>query len=97
LLIALSIVHGFKSTINEKIVGFAPHITVNSYTGDTISCGYPPGPHQRTAGVGRAQPVALGQVMVQSTRDVSGTVIKGVPENGDVTNLRTYVTRELMT
>ena len=27
LLIALSIVHGFKTTINEKILGFAPHLT----------------------------------------------------------------------
>jgi lipoprotein-releasing system permease protein len=28
LLIALSIVHGFKETIQEKVINFAPHITV---------------------------------------------------------------------
>jgi lipoprotein-releasing system permease protein len=94
LLIALSIVHGFKSTINEKIVGFAPHITVNSYASDTINRADTLQVHiSNIAGVAQSQPVVLGQVMVQSTRDVSGTVIKGVHENGDVTNLRTYVTR----
>src|SRR6056297_1165828 len=36
LLIALSIVHGFKSTINDKIVGFAPHITIHSFTGQPL-------------------------------------------------------------
>jgi len=94
LLIALSIVHGFKSTINEKIVGFAPHVTVASYTGeplfraDTLQTFI-----SELPGVDRAQPVALGQVMIQSTRDVSGTLIKGVPVEGDVTNLHTYISR----
>ena len=94
LLIALSIVHGFKSTINEKIVGFAPHVTVASYTGeplfraDTLQTFI-----SELPGVDKAQPVALGQVMIQSTRDVSGTLIKGVPVEGDVTNLRTYISR----
>jgi len=92
LLIALSIVHGFKSTINEKIVGFAPHITVNSYMGDPL---FRADTLQtfisRIDGVGKTQPVVLGQVMIQSSRDVSGTLIKGVPPEGDVTNLRTYI------
>ena len=92
LLIALSIVHGFKSTINEKIVGFAPHITVNTFMND---------PMNRAdtlqvflddiPGVAKAQPVILGQVMIQSSRDVSGSGIKGVPVEGDVTQLREYI------
>ena len=92
LLIALSIVHGFKSTINEKIVGFAPHITVNTFMND---------PMNRAdtlqvflddiPGIEKAQPVILGQVMIQSTRDVSGSGIKGVPVEGDVTQLREYI------
>ncbi|MGF1671870.1 MAG: ABC transporter permease, partial [Balneolaceae bacterium] len=36
LLIALSIVHGFKSTINNKILDFSPHVTVFSYGGDPL-------------------------------------------------------------
>lgn len=92
LLIALSIVHGFKSTINEKIVGFAPHITVNTFMNDpllradtlqTYLSDFPD--------VEEVQPVVLGQVMIQAGGDVSGTLIKGVPESGDVTHLRDYI------
>src|SRR5690554_4168178 len=36
LLIALSIVHGFKSAIHEKVLGFAPHITITSATPDPL-------------------------------------------------------------
>jgi lipoprotein-releasing system permease protein len=92
LLIALSIVHGFKSTINDKIVGFAPHITIHSFTGQ---------PLQRTdtletyllsfEGVEDVQSVLTGQVMIQSARDVSGTLIKGVPLPGDITDLKSYI------
>lgn len=92
LLIALSIVHGFKSTINEKIVGFAPHITVNSYMGDPL---FRADTLQtfisKIDGVGKTQPVVTGQVMIQASGDVSGTLIKGVPAEGDVTSLRTYI------
>lgn len=42
-------------------------------------------------GVKEVQPVVLGQVMIQSAGDVSGTLIKGVPESGDVTQLRDYI------
>ena len=93
LLIALSIVHGFKSTINEKIVGFAPHVTVSTFMPDqmqradtlqTFISDFP--------GVANAQPAAIGEVMIQSVRDISGTVIKGVnPVDGDVTRLQDYL------
>lgn len=92
LLIALSIVHGFKSTINEKIVGFAPHVTVTSYMGDPL---FRADTLQTFIGsidgVGNVQPVVLGQVMIQGSRDASGTLIKGVPAEGDVTDLRAYI------
>jgi lipoprotein-releasing system permease protein len=42
-------------------------------------------------GIEKAQPVILGQVMIQSSRDVSGSGIKGVPVEGDVTQLREYI------
>ena len=94
LLIALSIVHGFKSTINEKIVGFAPHVTVSSYMGDPLMRSDTLRTYvNNIPGVEQSQPVVIGQVMIQSARDVSGTVIKGVSEDGDVTRLRTYITQ----
>lgn len=92
LLIALSIVHGFKSTINEKIVGFAPHITVSSYINNTIVRADTLETFLvNIPNVSSAQSVMTGQVMIQSARDVSGSALKGVPESGDVTNLRDYI------
>jgi lipoprotein-releasing system permease protein len=92
LLISLSIVHGFKSTINEKIMGFAPHVTVHSFMNDPILrsdtlhtyIGAMPG-------ISKAQPTILGQVMIQGPGEVSGTGIKGVPDEGDVTHLRDFI------
>jgi lipoprotein-releasing system permease protein len=92
LLISLAIVHGFKSTINEKILGFAPHVTVHTFMGDpmkradTLQVFI-----ENKPGVSKVQPVILGQVMIQGRNDVSGTGIKGVPEEGDVTQLRNYI------
>jgi len=92
LLIALSIVHGFKSTINEKIVGFAPHITVNTFMNDPMNRADTLQVFlDEIPGIEKAQPVVLGQVMIQSSRDVSGSGIKGVPVEGDVTQLREYI------
>lgn len=92
LLIALSIVHGFKSTINEKIVGFAPHITVNTFMNDPMNRADTLQVFlDEIPGIEKAQPVILGQVMIQSSRDVSGSGIKGVPVDGDVTQLREYI------
>lgn len=92
LLIALSIVHGFKSTINEKIVGFAPHITVNSYISEQISRADTLQTFLKNIDHNiNAQSVITGQVMIQSVSDVSGSAIKGVPVSGDITNLRNYI------
>lgn len=92
LLIALSIVHGFKSTINEKIIGFAPHVTVNTFMNDPLLRADTLQTYLSDfSGVEEVQPVVLGQVMIQSAGDVSGTLIKGVSESGDVTQLRDYI------
>lgn len=92
LLIALSIVHGFKSTINEKIIGFAPHVTVGTFMNDPLLRADTLETYLSDfSGIDKVQPVVLGQVMIQSGGDVSGTLIKGVPESGDVTELRDYM------
>lgn len=92
LLISLSIVHGFKSTINEKILGFAPHITNQTFIGE---------PLQRADtlqvylaqidGVARVEPAVTGNVMIQGASDISGSVIKGINPGGDVTQLSSYI------
>ncbi len=93
LLIALSIVHGFKSTINEKILGFAPHFTVVTYANpyieraDTLVSYLQSFPE-----VENVQPAIEGQVMIQTSEEVSGTILKGVSVDGGVSKLHDYVT-----
>lgn len=79
LLIALSIVHGFKSTINGKIMDFAPHITVTTFTErpiervDTLLAHL-----DRYPEIKSKQVVVQGQVMIQTRDQVTGTTLKGV-------------------
>jgi len=93
LLISLSIVHGFKSTINEKILGFAPHITVEPFVNEPLQRADTLEPYLQTfEDVYRIEPAVLGNVMIQSSAGISGTVIKGVNPGGDLTQLHTYIT-----
>ncbi|MEL7834718.1 ABC transporter permease [Fodinibius sp. Rm-B-1B1-1] len=94
LLIALSVVHGFKSVIDNKVLGFAPHVTVTTFGGNTINRAdtllsdlesYPE--------IDQAQAVIDGQTMLQTPDDVTGTLLKGVDINGDVTEIRNYISK----
>lgn len=93
LLIALMIVHGFKSVIQDKTLGFAPNITIETFgaqrihEADTLArwaAAFP--------GVDRAEPVILGQGMAQVGQLVEGTFLKGVPQSGDLTRIPSFVT-----
>jgi lipoprotein-releasing system permease protein len=94
LLIALSIVHGFKSAINDKVLGFAPHITVTSFSNqpldraDTLLSNLSKYPE-----IDQAQAVLSGQAMVQTSDNVTGTLLKGVDLKGDVTDIKNYIDR----
>lgn len=82
LLIALSIVHGFKSTINEKILGFAPHLTVTTYTGTPIFRADTVLQHlEAYPEIEHMQMVVHGQVMIQTKNQINGTILKGVDTN----------------
>jgi lipoprotein-releasing system permease protein len=94
LLIALSVVHGFKSVIDNKVLGFAPHVTVTSFSGgdinraDTLLSKIETHPE-----IDKAQAVINGQTMIHGGDDVTGTLLKGVDESGDVTDIRNYITK----
>ncbi|MDX1637588.1 MAG: ABC transporter permease [Balneolaceae bacterium] len=94
LLIALSIVHGFKSVINDKIIGFAPHITVTTfsdeplYRADTLLSTL-----QQYPEIAQAQQVVTGQAMIQSSNEISGMFLKGVDRSGDISEMRSYINR----
>ena len=91
LLIALSIVHGFKSTINNKILGFAPHITVLSFTdqpiyrADTLNTYL-----NQFEEIESSQIVSEGQVMVQTKKGITGTLLKGISDP-DIYAFRDYI------
>lgn len=92
LLIALSIVHGFKSTIDNKVLGFAPHITISTFTDDPLYRSDTLVTHVKGFDeVERVQAVVTGQAMIQSSEEVTGIFIKGVDPAGDVTDLRQYI------
>lgn len=92
LLIALSIVHGFKSTINDKVLGFAPHFTITQYLdpfverSDTLLTYLDQFPE-----IEQKQAVIEGQVMIQTRDEVTGTILKGVEREGGVSDLKEYV------
>ncbi|SMO89248.1 ABC transporter permease [Gracilimonas mengyeensis] len=94
LLIALSVVHGFKSTINGKIMDFAPHITLVSYAGspihraDTLLTALDQFPEIETK-----QAIIQGQVMVQTRDAVNGTALKGVDLEEPEYGISGYITK----
>jgi len=92
LLIALSVVHGFKDTIEEKILGFGNHITVYTHTNQPIYRADTLVTYLRNMpDIVDAQAVVYGQGMVQAGEFVDGTFIKGVDESGDLSNLREFI------
>lgn len=92
LLIALSVVHGFKSVIDNKVLGFAPHITVSTFNEGTIYRADTLVTHLKSyPQVDEAQAVVFGQSMIQSPEDVTGTMVKGVDRGEDVTDIRDYI------
>lgn len=92
LLIALSVVHGFKSTINDKILGFAPHITVSSYTGSPIFRADTVLSHlDQFPEIAHKQMIVQGQVMIQTRDGISGTILKGVEADGANVGVANYI------
>jgi len=87
-------VHGFKSTIDNKVLGFAPHVTVSTfgqepiYRTDTLLTDINKFPE-----IDQAQAIVTGQAMIQSPQKVTGTFLKGVEPSGDVTDLKQYIAK----
>ena len=92
LLIALSIVHGFKTTINSKVLGFAPHVTITTfsdqpmYRADTMMVFL-----DRFEEIESKQIITMGRVMIQTKDGVTGTLLKGVDPLNDISQLREYI------
>lgn len=92
LLISLSVVHGFKSVIEEKILGFGTHISIETfaampvYRADTLVTWL-----KQVPDIEAIQPVIYGQGMIQVGSNVEGSFIKGVPGGRDLSDLDRYI------
>jgi lipoprotein-releasing system permease protein len=88
LLISLSIVHGFRSTIEDKILGFGSHLRITSivntplYRADTLVARLSERPD-----VARVQPVVEGQVILQIGDRVEGSFLRGVVPESETTDI----------
>lgn len=93
LLIALSIVHGFKSTIEGKITGFMPNITVETFSGEPISRADTLVAYLNSrSDVANAQPVDMSQVMVQTGDHAEGVILRGMNQDNHLSSIRKYIT-----
>lgn len=94
LLIALSVVHGFKSVIDNKVLGFAPHVTVSTFgSGDINRADTLLTDLKEYSEIDQVQAVMGGQMMIQTSDEVTGTLLKGVDKNGDVTDIKKYISK----
>lgn len=92
LLIALSIVHGFKTVIHDKIVGFGPEIVIQTfsdypiYQSDTLITYLLNKPE-----IEFAQVVIESQAMIQVGEQVEGVILRGVENEDKITSLPHYI------
>lgn len=92
LLISLSVVHGFKSVINEKIYGYGPEIVIKSFSNyplyqtDTLITFLKKYPE-----VDIIQPVIQTQAMLQNGNDVEGILLRGIVSQDSITDLPKYI------
>lgn len=88
LLISLSIVHGFRSTIQDKVIGFGSHVRITSmvgaplYRADTLAVRL-----SEWHEIERVQPVVEGQLIVQVGDRIEGSFLRGVGDGQDVTDI----------
>lgn len=92
LLIALSVVHGFRSVIEQKTLQFAPHVTVVApfaeqiHRADTLTAWL-----NGRDGVAVASAMVRAEVMVQSGGRITGGVLQGVPATGGALDLSGFI------
>ncbi|TNE71219.1 ABC transporter permease [bacterium] len=92
LLMALSIVHGFKSVIHNKIMSYGPEIVIQTfsdypmYRSDTLLTFL-----SKEAEILAAQPVIESQIMIQIGDRVEGVFLRGLESEDRITKLPEYV------
>jgi lipoprotein-releasing system permease protein len=95
LIVVLSVMTGFETTLKEKIIGTQAHLVVQKTVQDGIE-NYDEVTKkvEEVKGVVSAAPFIFSQVMLSTDTNVSGVVVKGIDpiRTGNVTELLVYLT-----
>src|SRR5262245_12624992 len=80
--IVLAVMTGFEEDLRDRILGFSPHIIVQSHAGTIRDYGAAVDRVRATHGVVAAAPFVYSQVMLTTAQAVAGAVVRGVePEH----------------
>jgi lipoprotein-releasing system permease protein len=76
--VVLSVMTGFEEDLRDRILGFNPHVLVTSYTG--LVRDYPEVLKRirSVPDVVAAEPFVYGQVMLSTSNDVAGALVRGI-------------------
>lgn len=98
LLIVLAVMTGLEVELRKKILGFNPHITVQSYAGPVEQWQEALAKVRAVPDVVAASPVIYGQAMVGIGRTVSGVVVRGIDPDavGGVLELENHLEKGSM-
>ncbi len=95
LIIVLSVMSGFEEDLRDKILGIYSHVVISKYTGSGIKeYRIITEETKDIEHVRSAAPFILNQVMLTSSTNVTGVVIRGIDplEEGGVTDLEKNIT-----
>lgn len=85
LLMALMVVRGFSTEIEEKIVAFGSHVQVDHFVGQPLGRADTLAPRLAAfEGVERVTPVAAGFVLMRTGAEIEGVVMNGLPADAPV-------------
>ncbi len=84
MIMAVSILRGFRADITDKVVGFGSHITVHPYTGEGVFDSEHPR-MEMVAGVRKVQAYATKGGMVKTADQIHGILFRGLEAGYDTT------------
>lgn len=98
MVIAVSVVFGFKHTIRDKVIGFGSHIQISNFITQVSSDQYPISFNdsilkviKAAPGVAHIQKYAYKQGILKTDSDFLGVVFKGVGNDFDTTFISQYI------
>ena len=92
LIITFSILNGFERELRSNIIGLSSHIRVGTFRNATVPASKD---HLEkilnTKNVMRAQPFFERQAMILSRDNIDGVIVKGIPPENDISDVRNKI------